>query len=42
MSIINKVEWHEVDKYLEEAFIDGVRFVRPKNDKVVSLDCPGC
>tara|TARA_B100001059_G_C17587962_1_gene453181 strand:+ start:395 stop:655 length:261 start_codon:yes stop_codon:yes gene_type:complete len=42
MSNINEAKWYEIDKDLEEAFVDGVRFVRPKNDIALSLDCTVC
>ena len=42
MSNINEAKWHEIDKDLEEAFVSGVRFIRPKGDIALSLDCPVC
>lgn len=42
MSSINKAEWISIDSENEEAFIDGVRFVKPKKSIILPLECPSC
>jgi len=42
MSNIDSVKWHKIDKHLEEAYIDGIRFVRPVNQLSIPLSCPSC
>jgi hypothetical protein len=42
MSNIDDAIWTDLDSKLEETIVDGVRFVRPKEIKTLTLDCPSC
>lgn len=42
MSVVDKSIWSNIDKEFEEAYVMGVKFVRPIEHNTVSLDCPIC
>lgn len=39
---IDNAIWTSIDNKIEETFIEGVRYVRPKDSYTLSLDCPCC
>lgn len=39
---IDKKDWHKIDKNLEEAVVNGVRFVQPVNCKTIDISCNHC
>lgn len=42
MSNIDNAIWNDLDKENVETFINGVQFIKPKDDITLPLTCPCC
>lgn len=39
---INNASWSSLDKETVETFINGIQFIKPKDDITIPLECPSC